>query len=418
MTFREYVSVVIARWQLILATVVVVVVAVVMLGGQAQPVYQARAEMFFTIPSLGQGSDGSTGLAEQISVHVKAYAQLANSEIVTAPVYQRVGVADDSNDGISLHVGPVGNIPVLDVAASSPSGQLARELVTETTREIVSQVGILADAGDGHLQFSTATEADLVEGPPVKTPTRNVALGLIAGAVLGYGFALLLHLRDRGSRVGVRELRAISGVRLYESAATATVPEDGSVTATHRNDELAAILTARQRDEGLRSFSFVPASDNDVEFVVLGISQALVRSMYSVALVSAVGQSGLTATGPDSTMATDLRDLLGADAALEVSHTARSGLVVIRTAQDDAQDDATFASPRMATLVTRLSGEFDFVLLASGPLSRRTAGTALALFADETIVVVAQNATSTRQVEHARDVLGQTARGTIGVVPV
>ena len=166
-------------------------------------------------------SDGSTFTQQR----VKSYAELLKTPRALNPVVEELGddtTASDLAGQITVTTPP--ETVIVEVAVTNPDPEHAQEIATAigtTFPEVVSEV----ERPEGSkktspIKVSLVEPASTSKTPTSPVPTRNLALGLVLGLLLGAGLAMLRHLLDTTVRTD-EDVEEITEEPDYDAAVAA-----------------------------------------------------------------------------------------------------------------------------------------------------------------------------------------------------
>ncbi|HVE27611.1 MAG TPA: polysaccharide biosynthesis tyrosine autokinase [Sporichthya sp.] len=197
MTFQDYLGVLRDRWLLVVLGLVLGVAGAGAHAFLATPQYSTSATFFISTPDLGndvtKAYQGSL-LSEQ---KIKSYTELATGPRITSQVETQLG-APLGSTGVSASARP--DTVLLTITVTDPSPRRAQQVAGIFASQFVALVAEIERPAAGG---APAVAAKIVEAPPLPTapvsptPARDLALGLLLGAMLGGGLALLRHTLDR-----------------------------------------------------------------------------------------------------------------------------------------------------------------------------------------------------------------------------
>ena len=199
MELKDYIRIIRKRWRVILAAMLVVLAGAAAATALSPRIYEARTELFV---STSGGVD--TGALLQGSnftqQRVKSYADVLTTPKVLDPVIATLGL---NTTAALLGKQITATVPLdtvlIEVAVTSSDPSVAATVADAVGKQFTSTVADLESVSSGR---SSPVKVTIVSSPTVPTvpispkPTRNLALGVVLGLLLGLGLALLRDLLD------------------------------------------------------------------------------------------------------------------------------------------------------------------------------------------------------------------------------
>lgn len=376
MQIRDFLAVLRARWFTVACCALVVLAAASAATLSITPVYTATTRVFFSAVAPAE-EDEAGGVYVITQADLATYVDVVGSPVVREPLVEELGL--DGGFGLSAKV-PASS-PMLDITVTADDPQVAAEIANAVGPQLAEVAGefspLLASAGQD-VTATTITPATAPTSPSSPDVLRNLALGLLAGLVLGVGIAFVRHGLDTRVR-GEADVRAVS-----DRPILATVGLDRAVRqqpVVMESDPHGAHAEAIRRlrtnllfvDVTTRRHSFVvtsavPGEGKTTTTVNLAIAMADAGSR--VLLVDADLRNPSVATTMGLEGAAGLTTvLLGRASADEVIQPWRdTSLHVLPAGQIPPNPSELLGSDAMAELFTELAGRYDFVLVDSPPV--------------------------------------------------
>lgn len=250
----------------------------------------------------------------------------------------------------------------------------------------------------------------------------NVLL-IVAGAIvgLGLGFAFALWRERRDDRIRAASTSSVADLPILVNLPSQRHPGPMSIAERESDDamvgayrQLRAAVIATSSPPAVLAVSHVSASA-PVGDVALNLGHTLRSAGYAVAVVMANAHSDPSAAslgvrGPGLAEAVRGRKVASAYL-VEID-----GLEVLPPGRDSAEDRDLYAGDQFRTVISALRGSYEFVIIAA-PGASTAEGSAIALAADRTLLVVANKRSTAREIDevHRRaqslgiDILGVIA---------
>src|SRR5665647_1159657 len=196
---KDYIRIVRKRWRIIIAAMLVVLAGAALATLLSPKVYEAQPQLFV---STSGGSDTSALLqgSSFTQARVKSYADVITTPKVLDPVIEGLKL-DTSAEKLATQI--TATVPLdtvlIEVAVTDATPRQAAEIAGAVGIQFTNTVADLENVGNGK---SSPVKVTIVSTPTVPTtpispkPTRNLALGVVLGLLLGLGLALLRDLLD------------------------------------------------------------------------------------------------------------------------------------------------------------------------------------------------------------------------------
>ncbi|MBF6136759.1 protein tyrosine kinase [Nocardia otitidiscaviarum] len=411
MGLTDYLHLFRRRWPVIVAAVVLCVVAAAGYARSQPTTYSASSSVYVSMATGTSVNDSyQGGLAAQ--QRVRSYIDLATSVTVAQYVKDQLGLPDSVNDlrgRITAAAPPATTIIIVSVTDDTADGAriLADEVVSQLRALISRLESIQADAAPAARavvidKAQTPTQAN---GPQT---TRMLALGVIAGLLLGLGGALAWDRLDKRLRTS-NDLEAILPVPILG------IIDDGRPGAAGETRRLRTRLTA---DPERTSVLFTALSPHSEPEVALGLARSLADTGARVVLVDADtsgrGSSRRIPVGAAPGLAELLRN--SSSTAEAVVLWPEVGISVLPLGVVDLRTPDLLASERFAEIMSKLRTEYDHIIVEAAPVTAAADAIALARRCDATVGIVELGRTTSAQVRGALATFGANDPRLAGVV--
>lgn len=214
MELREYATILMKNWVLIVIAAILGVAAGAGFSLLATPEYQSRTQLYVSVRSgAGTTSDMVQGanFSRQI---VNSYVDVIKTGVVLEPVVNELGL-EMSASALGSHITAASpaDTALINITATSPSPQQAAEIanaVGESFKNVV-QTELEPDRESGMSPVNlTTTQVALEPSSPVSPNVMmNILLGLLVGFALGVGIAVLRAALD--TRIySLRDVEAVT----------------------------------------------------------------------------------------------------------------------------------------------------------------------------------------------------------------
>lgn len=380
MELRDYLDILRRRWLSALVVLLVVFAAVAASTFLASPKYTATTRLFFAVQGSGSATDlaqGSTFAEKQMT----SYAEVATSPLVLEPVIRQAGLdvtpAELAN-AVKAVVPP--DTVILEISVTDPDPSRATRLtnaIGTTMAETVSTLFPRREGADA-VQATILTPAQTPIHPSSPNVLRNLAVGLVLGAILGLGVALLRNVLDTKvrSEADVRALTesSILGVIAFDEAVPShpvilrEEPRSAAAEAVRRLRTNLQFVDVADQSRSIVISSSVPGEGKTTTALNLAVSLADAGSR--VLLIDADLRRPSVAEYLGLEGGVGLTTVLIGKADVEdvVQPWSDTSLDVLPAGQVPPNPSELLGSTAMRTLLDRLTGSYDLVLLDSPPL--------------------------------------------------
>ncbi|SEL20356.1 capsular exopolysaccharide family [Blastococcus sp. DSM 46786] len=413
---------------------VVLAVAVAGVGSlTATRLYTAEARLFFTLEygdSAGDLAQGSNYLQSQVA----SFALLAETPTVLGPAGEAPDVAAGSRSlAAQVSASVVPETVVVQISATDPSPARAAAIANAVAAELELAVEGLSPAGeDGSPAVRATTVAPAgVPGAPVSPRTSlNLAVGVLAGLLLGCGLALArdrldTRVRDAAVVAQLTGLPVVGSIPTRPSGSTAHPAVDadphGVVAEAVRQFRTNLQFLGMQDEEraGARIVAVTSSrSGEGKSTVAVELAAALAETGTRVLLVDAdlrrptiADRLGLEAAAGLTTA------LLGrASVADLVQEWGTAGLHVLPSGPVPPNPSGLLGSPVMRRLLERLRDDYDHVVLDTAPVLPVSDAAVLSRSVDGLVVLADVTRVRRAQLSQSLHSLAQVQATVLGVV--
>ncbi|MCT1516947.1 polysaccharide biosynthesis tyrosine autokinase [Dietzia cercidiphylli] len=435
MDLRDLLSVLRARWIVIVAATLVGGLLALGLSLLTTPTYESRVQFYVTVSAgdtAAAAYQGSLGAQQR----VRSYAELVKSSEIAQEVVDTSGVDLSAGDVAgAANATADANTVLLAVAVTDTVPERALRVAEGygvVLPAAINQLEIPDGGGPALAKLTVVNPAALPTSPVAPQTGQNVAIGLVLGLLAGIGIALLINTLDR--RVKTKEqLEAIAGKPVVgsipfrknedkEEGAEHIVPfREGHSPAAESFRRLRTNLQFLNVDNPPRVFVLTSsvATEGKSE-TAINLSLALAEAGNRVLLIEADLRRPLVVTYmsmPDKVGLTNI--LTGqADFADVVQETRHDGVDLLGCGPLPPNPSELLASEMARQLFDDLRRKYDFVIIDSPPLLPVTDGALLARITDGALLVVRSHRTTGDQVAQAVDNLEKADAALLGIVMV
>jgi capsular exopolysaccharide synthesis family protein len=392
------------------------------------PQYTSHTQLFVSTTDSATTSDVFQG-SQFSQQRVTSYAQLLTGEELAGRVVDRLDLPLSPGQLTrEIAATAVTDTVLIDVTVTDPSAERAQRIADGLGREFISLVGDLEtpeSGGASPVKVTVTDSPEVPSSPSSPQTTRNIALGLLVGLLIGAALAIARARLDRS----VREAEEAS--ELAGAPVIGVILRDDSLQTQHTIDRNSQSRTAeafRQLRTNLQFLnvdeppkvimisSAVPSEGKTTVAVNLAIT--LAEAGRQVVIVEAdlrrprvtrylgmVGGAGLTNILAGSAELDDVLQQYGDD-----------GLSVVAAGPTPPNPSELLSSSHMFRLIDDLRGKNDFVLIDAPPLLPVADSSGLAVMVDGVVLSTRYGTTRKEQLQQARATLDRVGARTLGVI--
>jgi capsular exopolysaccharide synthesis family protein len=429
LTLQDFVKLLRSRWLTVCITALVVLLGALTYTLHTTPLYQASTRLFVATSAGSSLSDQYQGnrLSQE---RVLSYAELLTGETLAQRTIDKLGLninAKTLRGHIKASAKP--DTVLIDVNVLDESPVRARDIANALSDEFVGMVSELETPKPGaqpDARVVVEQRASIPDHPVVPNATRNIAIGLALGMLLGIGLAVLRDLLD--NTVKDREtLEEISGAGVVGS-----IPLDKERRkhpAISFDMDNSAIAEAFRK---LRTNLQFLAVDNPPRVIVItssapgegksttavNIALALAEAEHNVVLVDGDLRRPMLHKYLDLVGPVGFSTVLSGGASLgeALQKTRFPGLTVLTSGTVPPNPSELLGSLAAKKLLSEMRAQFDYVIVDSSPLLAVTDAAILAAGADGVLVMARFGHTKREQIEHAVGSLDGVGAQLLGAV--
>ncbi|GGD15092.1 polysaccharide biosynthesis tyrosine autokinase [Nocardioides daphniae] len=439
MELKDYVRLLRNHWRGVLTIVVLCVALGALWTATRSPIYAANANGFVTTSTTDENTSLASVNDSLAKSKATSFLQIARSRAVAERVIDDLGLTESPASLVnSIEAIQPPDTVLLQITARASTPERAVELadawvssLAETVEEIQNPQG----RGTAPLRIMPVEAADLPSSPVSPDPVRNLALSLLVGLLLGFGYAVLRGTFDR---------RLMNKREIEEKFSVSVVGQIPATDLLNRgnsgNAQLAVDADTRIIGQGPASEAFRKLRTNltymDVDnppriIVVSSPMPGDGKSTVSANLVAAIERSGQSVILVDGDLrrpmvaaslglveGVGLTDVLTGKIGIEDALQripGHDGLRVLAAGPVPPNPSELLGSQAMRNLLARLSQD-SIVVIDAPPLLPVTDGAILAARTDGALIVISSGKTKDHHLESALEHLNRVDAKTLGVI--
>jgi capsular exopolysaccharide synthesis family protein len=398
---KDYIRVIRKRWQIIVAVMLVVLAGAALATALSPKVYEAQTRLFV---STSGSTDNNAILAGSnfTQQRVKSYADVITTPNVLDPVIQALQL---NTTAAKLGAQITATVPLdtvlIEVAVTNTDPRVAAQVADAVGKQFTKSVAELENVTKGQ---SSPVKVTVVSSPTVPTtpispkPTRNLALGVVLGLLLGLGLALLRDLLDTTIKVE------------KDCSEVTDVPVIGSIAfdpEARKNPLIVQADPHSPRSEAFRTLrtnlQFVDAANHprSIVFTSSVPSEGKTTTTANLAITMAAGGARICVVEGDLRRPR-LLEYMGLDGSVGLTNVligqtdlgdalqqfADTSVYVVGAGSVPPNPSELLGSAAMIETLRELESRFDVVIIDTPPLLPVTDAAVLSTIAGGTVVVV------------------------------
>jgi capsular exopolysaccharide synthesis family protein len=430
---RDYVRILRKHWLLIVLSTLIGVGGGAAASILTTPEYEATTRLYVAIQTSESATAGDLAQGSSFAQQkVRSYVEIVSSPRVLSPVIEELGL-ETTPAQLSQRVTATSplNTVIIEITTSDTNAERAAAVANfigaSFSDVVVNDLESPLGGGPSLVKIEPFAEAIAATSPSSPRPALNLAIGLLAGVVLGYGFALLRTTLD--TRVhGPLDVAHITDRPIL--GGISTDPEARKrpliVHVDPRNPRAESFRALRTNlqfvnlDNGSKSLvvtSSVPGEGKSTTTANLAISLAETGARVVIIdgdlrlpkvaeYMGLEGSVGLTDVLIGRTTLADVLQQWG----------SRGKLFVLPAGRVPPNPSELLGSQAMHRLVMALEKEFDYVLIDAPPLLPVTDAAVLSKITGGAVVISASGRVKRGELQAALRSLENIGSKVVGVV--
>jgi capsular exopolysaccharide synthesis family protein len=389
------------------------------------PLYSSSTQFFVTATEPAPSGQALPGNPQR----AVAYAELIRGDAVAGRVIDRLGLDMSTHQlQAEIEATPVQDTALVDVTVTDSSAQRARDIADAVGTEFSAYVASLeapADGGVAPVKLSVTDRPDLASAPTSPDTVRNVATGLVLGLLVGAALAVASARPDRRVQDGEQ------AADLAGAPALGYVIRDAGLAKRHVIERTGTGPAAESYRQLRNNLQWLDADDPPSVIMVTSAVRSEGKTTTVVNLALVLADAGRKVAVVDADLRTSkITDYLGltggaglsnvlsgtADLSEVVQRYGDREIWVIAAGPTPANPGELLASGEMRSLVDKLRGAYDYVLVDSPPVLSVADASGMAVYIDGVLLVVRQGRTRTGELREAAAVLERVRAKILGVV--
>lgn len=429
LNLQDYLNVLRARWLTVCVTAAVTLLIAIAATLLTTPLYEASTRLFVSTAAGNSLTDAYQG-SRFSQERVLSYSELLMGNTLAQRTAVKLGLEMSPGDlagKVTASAKP--DTVLIDVNVTDASPVRARDIANTLSDEFVLMVHELETPEDGskaNARVVVEQRASIPDAPVTPNKTRNIALGLVGGLVLGVALAVI---RDRLDNT-VKDREALQDIT--QVGLVGTIPLDKELRKEHAISFEGDNSSVAESFRKLRTNLQFLAVDNPPRLIVVASSlPGEGKSTTAINLALALAEAGNRVVVVDGDMRRPKMDAyLGVVGSVGFS-SVLSGAITL----DDALQETRY--PRLSVLtsgavppnpsellgsmtakkvLSDLRAKFDYVIVDSSPLLAVTDAAILAASSDGVLIMTRFGETKREQLAHAIKNLDDVGATVLGAV--
>jgi receptor protein-tyrosine kinase len=429
LSLQSFIKLLRSRWVTVCLTILVAALGSVAVTLLTTPLYQASTRLFVST-STGGASASDLYQGNRLSQErVLSYTELLMGETVAQRTIDKLGL-DISAAGLQANVKASAKLDtvLINVAVLDRSPVRARDIANTLSDEFVAMVSELETPAGGRPDARVVVEqrASIPAYPVVPKATRNIAIGLVLGAVLGVGLAVLRDaldntVKDRQTLEELTRVGVVGSIPLDKERrnkpAIAFDTDNSAIAEAFR--KLRTNLQFLAVDNPPRVIVVTSSMPNEGKSTTaINIALALAEADHNVVLVDGDMRRPMLDKYLDLVGPVGFSTVLSGRATLSevLQKTRFPGLTVLTAGAAPPNPSELLGSLAAKKVLGEMRAHFDYVIVDSSPLLAVTDAAVLAANADGVLIMARFGQTKHEQLTQAVGNLEDVGASVLGAV--
>lgn len=428
MEFGDLLTAVRARWWHPLLGLLAAVGVALGYSLLSTPLYTSTTQLFVSTTDASSNSDVLSG-SQFSQQRVTSYARLLTGDEMASRVIDELDLRMTPEELID-HIGAtaVTDTVLIEVTVDDPSPERAQRIAQALSSEFIDLAARLErpDAtGASPVRVTVTDDPDLPEEPSSPRVVVNIAVGVLLGLLAGVGTALARHQLDRSIR-RPEEASAMAGAPVI-----GTILRDDSLTKGHVIDRSATSRTAEDYRQLRTNLQFLNVDEPPKVIMISSPLPSEGKTTVTINLALALAEAGRRVTIVEADLrrprvtrylrmvgGVGLTNILAGTAQFDevIQPYGSAGVTVIGAGPIPPNPGELLGSSHMASLLDKLRGLNDYVIVDASPLLPVADSTGLATLVDGVLLSVRYGTTRKDQLQHAAAALERVHARTLGVI--
>ncbi|MGY1624193.1 polysaccharide biosynthesis tyrosine autokinase [Geodermatophilus sp. SYSU D00965] len=429
MELKDVIQALRSGWWLLAVGLLVGLVAAGVVTWQTTPQHTSSTQLFVSTTGTDDTSTAYQGnlFSQQ---RVTSYVQLLTGERLAGRVVEQLELTDDPSELTQdISASAIPDTVLLEVTVTRPSATEARDIaaaIGDQFTDMVTELETPDGAASSTVKVTVTETPEVAESPTTPQPVRNLALGALAGLLVGAGAAVLRERMDNTVKTP-DDVAKLAGVGVVGA-----LMEDPALHEQHViDDEDGYSETAEAYRQIRTNLQFLDVDHPARTIVITSSLPGEGKTTVAVNLAVVLAQSGARVTLIEADLRRPrvtryLSMISGAGLSNVLAGTARldeltqpygdGSLVVLAAGPMPPNPSEMLGSKQMQTLLAEAREDSDYVVIDAPPLLPVTDGAVLSKIADGAILIARHGETTRAQLEQAALNLHRIDAKLLGIV--